>query len=117
MIPSIPDTFMGNNEPAEVQVALSGNFVYVSNRGHNSIVTFSIDPASGRLAPLAWEPTQGRTPRFFGLDPTGDMLYAANLESHTIVAFRVDQKSNGKLTPTGVVVETGSPSCIIFARA
>ena len=75
-----------------------------------------IDPANGRLAPVAWEPTQGRTPRFFGLDPTGGLLYAANLESHNIVAFRVDQ-SSGKLTPTGLVVETGSPSCIIFARA
>src|SRR5205085_10644037 len=99
VIPSLPDTFMGNNSPAEIEVARSGNFVYVSNRGHNSIATFSIDASSGRLAPVAWEPTQGRTPRFFGLDPTGAMLYAANLDSHNIVAFRVDQHS-GKLTPT-----------------
>jgi len=116
VIPSVPDTFMGNNSPAEIEVAPSGNFVYVSNRGHNSIATFGIDAASGRLAPLAWESTQGRTPRFFGLDPTGSLVYAANLESHNIVAFRVDQ-STGKLTPTGLTVETGSPSCIIFARA
>jgi 6-phosphogluconolactonase (cycloisomerase 2 family) len=65
---------------------------------------------------VGWEPTQGRTPRFFTLDPTGGLLYAANLESHNIVAFRVD-RATGKLTPTGVVVETGSPSCIIFTRA
>ena len=77
---------------------------------------FSIDPASGRLAPVGWEPTQGRTPRFFTLDPTGNLLYAANLESDSIVAFRMDPRS-GKLTPTGQVVPTGSPSCIIFARA
>ena len=109
-------SYMGNNSPAEIEVARSGNFVHVSNRGHNSIVTFSVDPANGRLAPVAWEPTQGHTPRFFTLDPTGGLLYAANLESHTIVAFRVDQTS-GKLTPTGQVVQTGSPSCIIFARA
>ena len=107
---------MGNTQPAEIQVAPSGNFVYVSNRGHDSIVTYGIDPASGRLALLGFEPTQGRTPRFFTLDPTGSLLYAANLESDNIVAFRVDQKS-GKLTPTGQVVQTGSPSCIIFARA
>ncbi len=88
----------------------------MSNRGHNSIVTYNVDPASGRLAPVGWEPTQGRTPRFFTLDPTGGLLYAANLESHNIVAFRVDQ-TTGKLTPTGRIVETGSPSCIIFARA
>jgi 6-phosphogluconolactonase len=116
VIPAQPETYMGNNSPAEIQVAPSGNFVHVSNRGHNSIVTYSVDPASGRLAPIGWEPTQGRTPRFFTLDPTGGLLYAANLESHNIVAFRVDQ-TTGKLTPTGRIVETGSPSCIIFARA
>ena len=116
VIPTLPETYMGNNSPAEIEVAPSGNFLYVSNRRHDSIVTFSIDPATGKLAPVAWEPTQGHEPRFFTLDPTGSLLYAANLESHTIVAFRVDQ-ATGKLTPTGQVVETGSPSCIIFARA
>jgi 6-phosphogluconolactonase len=116
VISTLPETFMGNNQPAEIQVAPSGNFVYVSNRGHDSIVTYGIDPATGRLTLQGFEPTQGRTPRFFTLDPTGSLLYAANLESDNIVAFRVDQKS-GKLTPTGQVVPTGSPSCIIFARA
>jgi 6-phosphogluconolactonase len=116
VIPTLPESFIGKSEPAEIQVAPSGRFVYVSNRGHDSIVSFSVDPATGTLAPVGWEPTQGHTPRFFSLDPTGNMLYAANLESHDIVAFRVDQTS-GKLTPTGLVVPTGSPSCIIFARA
>ena len=116
VIPSLPVTYIGNNSTAEIQVAPSGNFVYVSNRGHDSIVTYSVDPANGTLAPVGWEPAQGRTPRFFGLDPTGGLLYAANLDSDNIVAFRVDQ-ATGKLTPTGRVVETGSPSCIIFARA
>ena len=88
----------------------------MSNRGHDSIVTYSIDPATGRLAPVGWEPTQGHTPRFFTLDPTGGLLYAANLQSHNIVAFRIDL-ATGKPMPTGLVVETGSPSCIIFARA
>jgi 6-phosphogluconolactonase len=116
VIPTLPDTFMGNNQPAEIQVAPSGNFLYVSNRGHDSIAIFSIDLANGRLAPIGWEPTRGRTPRFFTLDPTGSLLYAANLESDNIVTFRVDEVS-GKLAATGQVVPTGSPSCIIFARA
>jgi 6-phosphogluconolactonase len=116
VISTLPVAYMGANSPAEIEVARSGNFVYVSNRGHDSIVTFGVDPATGMLAPVGWEPTQGRTPRFFTLDPTGGLLYAANLESHTIVAFRVDQQT-GKLTPTGQVVQTGSPCCIIFARA
>jgi len=116
VISTLPESYIGRNEPAEIQVAPSGRFVYVSNRGHDSIVSYSVDPATGTLAPVGWEPTQGHAPRFFTLDPTGGLLYAANLESHDIVAFRVDQTS-GKLTPTGLVVPTGSPSCIIFARA
>ena len=114
VIPSLPVNFVGGNTTAEIQVAPSGNYLYVSNRGHNSIVVFGIDSANGMLAPIGWEPTGGRTPRFFGLDPTGGMLYAANLDSDNIVAFRVDERT-GKLMPTGQVVETGSPSCIIFA--
>jgi 6-phosphogluconolactonase len=116
VIPTLPVAFIGNNAPAEIQVAPSGRFVYVSNRGHDSIAIFSVDPASGMLSPLGWEPTRGHTPRFFTLDPAGAMLYAANLESHTIVAFAVEAQT-GTLKATGTVVATGSPSCIIFARA
>jgi 6-phosphogluconolactonase (cycloisomerase 2 family) len=87
VIPTLPETFIGRNSPAEIQAAPSGRFIYVSNRGHDSIVTFGVDPATGRLAPLDWESTRGRTPRFFTLDPTGGLIYAANLQSHNIVAF------------------------------
>ena len=52
-------------------------------------------------------------PRFIGLDPAGAALYAANQDSDTIVAFRVDRQS-GTLTPTGQVVAVGSPSTIVF---
>ena len=73
-----------------------------------------MDQATGTLSHVAWEPTQGKKPRFFTLDPAGNVLYAANEASDTIVAFRIDQRT-GKLTPTGHVIETGSPSCIVFA--
>ena len=66
------------------------------------------------LAHVGWESVKGSKPRFFGLDPDGSHLYAANEDSHTIVAFRLDRET-GKLTPTGQIVETGSPSCIVFA--
>jgi len=116
VITTLPEDYIGGNTTAEIQFAPSGQYLYVSNRGHNSIVIFRVDQASGKLSPIGWEPTRGRTPRFFGLDPTGRRLYAANLDSDNIVAFAVDA-ATGKLTPTGQVVETGSPSCIIFARA
>ena len=94
-------------------VAASGRFVYASNRGHDSLAIFAVDDSSGTLSPVGWEPTQGKTPRFFAIEPSGTVLYAANMDSDTIVAFRVDAGS-GKLTPTGQIVKTGSPSSIVF---
>jgi 6-phosphogluconolactonase len=56
---------------ADVQVHPSGRFLYGSNRGHDSIVVFAIDQSSGRLTYLENRPTQGSTPRGFGIDPRG----------------------------------------------
>ncbi|HKC07984.1 MAG TPA: lactonase family protein [Methylomirabilota bacterium] len=108
-----PPGWNGRNTTSEIAVAPSGRFVYASNRGHDSVVVFAVEPGTGALSPVAWEPTQGRTPRFIGLDPAGATLYVANQDSDTIVAFRVDRQS-GTLTPTGNVVPVGSPSTIVF---
>lgn len=114
IIPTTPPTFVGDNTGAEIAVAPSGKFVYVSNRGHNSIATFAVDAKDSTLAPIAWEPTQGKKPRFFTLDPAGEKLYVANEDSDTIVAFKLDAAS-GKPVPTGLIINTGSPSCIAFS--
>src|SRR5207247_3726938 len=103
-----PPASPGHSPAAAIGGAPSGPFVYASNRGHDSLAIFSIDEATGALSSVGWEPTQGKTPRFFAIYPAGTFLYAANQDSHTIVTFRVDQLS-GKLTPTGQVVKTGSP--------
>ena len=112
-ITTLPPGFSGRNTTSEIAVAPSGRFVYASNRGHDSVVVFAVEPGTGALSPVGWEPTQGKTPRFIGLDPAGATLYAANQDSDTIVAFRVDRQS-GTLTPTGHVVPVGSPSTIVF---
>jgi 6-phosphogluconolactonase len=74
---------------------------------------FAIDRTSGLLTATGWEPTQGKTPRFFGLDPTGTHLYAANQSSDSVVIFRINQ-ATGKLTPTGETVKVASPTTIVF---
>lgn len=112
-ITTLPPGFTGRNTTSEIAVAPSGRFVYASNRGHDSVAAFAVDPAAGTLAPVGWEPTRGKTPRFIGLDPAGATLYAANQDSDSIVAFRVDPQS-GTLTPTGHVIPVGSPSTIVF---
>ena len=71
VVTTLPTSYTGNNSGAEIAVAPSGRFLYGSNRGHDSIVIFAIDTATGGLTPVGWQSTQGRTPRFFALDPSG----------------------------------------------
>jgi 6-phosphogluconolactonase len=112
-IAAAPD-FAGKSR-AEIAVHPGGKFLYVSNRGHNSIGIFTID-SQGKLTAAGNVPTQGKTPRFFGLDPTGAWLIAANQDSDNIVIFRIDQKT-GALTPTGDTLELASPVCVAFVPA
>jgi 6-phosphogluconolactonase len=100
---------------AEVQVHPSGRFLYASNRGHDSITVFAIDPSTGRLTFVENEPTQGSFPRGFGIDPTGRFVLAANQRSHTVVVFRIDQ-ATGQLTPTGQSLAVGTPVCVEFVQ-
>ena len=113
-IATTPDDYVGDNMAAEIAILPSGRFLYASNRGHESIAIYAVDPETGLLAHAGWEPARGRKPRFFGLSPDASRLYAANQDSHAIVEFRVDP-ATGQLAPTGQVIETGSPSCIAFA--
>jgi 6-phosphogluconolactonase len=98
---------------AEVQVHPSGRFLYGSNRGHDSIAVFAIDEKTGRLTFVDATPTQGKTPRNFGIDPSGRYLLAANQNSDTVVVFAIDAKT-GRLTPTGSTINVGAPVCIKF---
>jgi 6-phosphogluconolactonase len=111
---TLPDDFAGRNSCADVHVTPSGRFVYGSNRGHDSLAIFAIDPGTGRLTRVGWESTQGQTPRGFGIDPTGTLLLAANQDTSTIVAFRIDGET-GRLTPTGSVSEAPTPVCVKYA--
>ena len=99
---------------AQILVEPSGKFVYVSNRGHNTIAIFEIDQATGRLTARGHVSTQGETPRNFAIDRTGTFLYAANQATDTIVHFRIDT-ATGQLIPTGDITEVAAPVCILFA--
>jgi 6-phosphogluconolactonase len=109
-----PETTCTDCSTAQVLVEPSGRWAYVSNRGHDSIACFELDPSSGRMTSRGHVSTQGRTPRNFAIDPTGRWLYAANQNSDTIVQFRLDP-SSGTLEPTGHVTPVGAPVCILFS--
>ena len=80
-----------NYSTAEVLVHPSGKFLYGSNRGHDSIAVFAIDQTSGRLTFVETQPTQGSTPRGFGIDPTGGYLLAGNQRSDSVVVFKINR--------------------------
>jgi 6-phosphogluconolactonase len=113
IVPSLPSTFTGNNTGAAIVVSPSGRFLYVSNRGHDSVGIFRVDESSGMLSPVGWELTRGSTPRFICLNPSGTRLFAANQRSDSIVEFSID-RATGALTATGQVVTANTPVCIVF---
>jgi 6-phosphogluconolactonase len=113
-VSTLPKDFHGASTAAEVQMHPGGRFVYGSNRGHDSIVAFAIDPQSGKLRCVAHESTQGKTPRNFAIDPTGQYLLTANQDSDNVVVFCIDQ-ATGKLRPTGSSVSVPSPVCVLPA--
>lgn len=110
-----PKDHKGENDTAEVQVHPNGKFLYGSNRGHNSIAVFAIDPAKGTLTPIEHVSTQGKIPRNFGIDPTGTWLLAANEDTDNVVVFRIDANT-GRLTPTGQELKVSKPVCVKFVK-
>ncbi|MCX7668628.1 MAG: lactonase family protein [Anaerolineae bacterium] len=114
IVSTLPEGWTGTNYPAEVAVAASGRFVYMSNRGHDSIAIYAVDAATGQLTPAGHVATQGAFPRHFALDPTGAFMLVANQNSDNVVVFRVDGET-GQLTPTGHAVTVPSPVCVRFA--
>lgn len=93
---TLPVDFMGDNTCAKIQIDPAGRFLYVSNRGHNSIAGFALD-ADGALTALGQQPTEP-IPRAFALDPTGNFLYASGQGSGKLTAYRIDQQ-HGHLHP------------------
>ena len=112
-LPTLPRGFAGTNTAAEIAVDARGRFLYVSNRGHDSIAVFAIAPGQGTLTPLERVPSGGSTPRHLALDPTGRWLFAANQGSDSVTLFRVDRKA-GRLRPAGRPLSVTSPVCVQF---
>ncbi|WP_420394143.1 lactonase family protein [Acuticoccus sp.] len=114
VVPTLPREFTANNRVAGIVTGADGSTIYVSNRGHDSVAVLACDPDSGALSPRSWRPSGGTTPRFITLDPRGTTLHVANETSHTVVSFPVDPR-DGSLGEPSRAVETGSPTCIVFA--
>lgn len=112
-ISTLPADFKGASYCADIHIHPNGRFLYGSNRGHDSIVIFSIDQATGKLTMVGHELTGGKWPRNFGIDPAGRFLLAANERTDNVVTFRIDSNT-GKLTPTGDNTAIPAPVCLKF---
>ncbi len=104
------------NSTAETQVHPSGKFVYVSNRGHNSLAIYTVDQKTGLLTYVGNQSTEGGVPRNFCIDPSGKYILAANQETDTVVVLKIDQET-GNLTPTGSQAKVPTPVCVKFWTA
>jgi 6-phosphogluconolactonase len=110
---TLPNEYKGYNSCADIHISPDGKFLYGSNRGHNSIVIFSINPQTGRLSLIGHQSTLGDFPRNFVIDPSGKYLLVANQKSDQIKVFERNKKS-GKLKYVNQDVKISRPVCLKF---
>jgi 6-phosphogluconolactonase len=112
-ISTLPPDHKGEKSSADIHISPDGKFLYASNRWDaHSIAMFSIGK-DGTLSSIGWQPTLGKTPRNFVIDPTGNFLLAANQESDEVVVFRRNKKT-GLLSDTGERIKVFAPVCLKF---
>lgn len=106
------DDFTGQPGSADIHVSPDGKFLYASNRGEeNNLAIFSVNPVTGKLKSLGYQPVGGEGPRNFIIDPTGNFLLVANQKTNNIVIFKRD-KETGFLQATLQKVEVPNPVCL-----
>lgn len=111
---TLPSGYAGQTTTAEVAVHPSGRWVYGSNRGHDSLAMFAVNPATGALRPIGHQPTLGKTPRNFAIHPAGKFLVVANQDSNSVITFAVNPRT-GVLSETVHRTEVPLPVCVRFA--
>src|SRR5262245_7777963 len=108
--PSLPDGVTVRNTCSQIYLTPSGRFLYVGNRGHNSIAGFAVDSA-GRLVRAGHAPTEA-VPTAFGLDSRGTFLFAAGTATGRLASYRVDEET-GRLAPLGIYSVGRRPAAVL----
>lgn len=109
---TLPEGFTDYSKAADIQVSSDGNFVYASNRGHNSIAVMQVNTITGVLTLINTESTKGDGPRNFKLSPDGSYLIVANQLSNNIVSYKRDSKTGLLSFVSEVFAPT--PVCLLF---
>ena len=109
---TLPADFEGDNTCAQIHITPNGKFLYVTNRGHDSIAGFAIDEESGQLTAIGHQLTEP-TPRVFNIDETGSLLFAGGQGSGKLATYRIDGGS-GELSPLAIYAVGESPMWVLF---
>jgi len=109
-IKTLPDDFKGENLCAAVHVSSDGRYLYGSNRGHDSIVVYSIEETTGRLKLVEYVSSGGKQPRDFNIDINGRFMIVGNQDTNNVRTCKI-VKESGKLVMTDVNIEVPSPVC------
>jgi 6-phosphogluconolactonase len=99
------------NTGADIHVSPDGRFLYASNRGHDSLVIYAINPRNGKLTYVGHEGTRGGHPRNFCMDKKGEFVFVVNRDNDNLVVFKRDP-ATGKLTPTGEEARIPAAVCV-----
>ena len=99
-ISTLPAGFDARNTCSQIHLTPSARFLYVGNRGHNSIAGFTVASDTGLLTSAGHVPTE-QVPSAFCLDPEGRFLFAAGTASGRAASYRIDSE-HGTLTPLAV---------------
>ena len=110
-VPSLPEGVTVRNTCSQIYLTPSGRFLYVGNRGHNSLAGFAVDAATGRLTPAGHAATEA-VPTAFGLDSSGTFLYSAGTATGRLSSYRVDG-ATGALNPLEVYTVGRRPAAVL----
>jgi 6-phosphogluconolactonase len=113
-LPTLPEGFSARNTCSQIHLTASGKFLYVGNRGHNSLAGFAVDASTGQLTALGQAATEA-VPSAFGVDPTGQFIFAAGSASDRLASYRI-QGETGALTPLATYAVGQRPMAVLCIR-
>jgi len=112
-ISTLPQDWHKHNDVADLHLTPTGRFLYVSNRGHDSLAIFMVGEVDGLLTSLGFISTEGRWPRNFAIAPSGDYVVVANQKSDSVIGFHIDLLT-GQLYRVGEPIQVPSPVFVKF---
>lgn len=108
----LPEGYSEDSKGADIHISKDGQFLYASNRGHESIVIYAVNSGNGTLKTLGFENVLGKNPRNFSVSPDDKFLVVANQDTNNIISFKRNV-SNGMLTFVDEIAAP-TPVCILF---